>query len=324
VAAFPYYFGVSKFYISLMKRLNKILPARNFASRPCALAAVFCLPLISSPAQPAAVPAAASPAGHLEGFTDTSMLPGGKWHQHDPNRPQPDIVTPGATFSQGAPPPSDAEVLFDGKDLSKWQGGQGKDLDWKLRDAAWKVQDGYLEVTPPKGEDIRTRGKWSDFQLHIEWAAPTPPSGHGQARGNSGILINNMYEVQVLDSYQDKTYPDGQAGALYGQMPPLVNASKPAGEWQTYDIIWESPRWNDKNELIQKACVTVIFNGVVVQHRTEYIGSTDGIGGSVAYKAPSFYKQHDPAVFIELQNHNSNPVRFRNIWIRDLHLKERE
>jgi len=261
---------------------------------------------------------------HIEGFTNTSILPGGKWHQHDPNRPQPDVVTPGATFSQGAPPPSDAEVLFDGTDLSKWQGGQGKDLNWAVRDAAWKVQDGYVEVTPPKGEDIRTRGKWSDFQLHVEWAAPTPPKGHGQARGNSGILINNMYEVQVLDSYQDKTYPDGQAGALYGQMPPLVNASKPPGEWQTYDIIWESPRWNTQGELVQKACVTVIYNGVVVQHRTEYIGSTDGIGGSVPYKGKSFYKQHDPAVFIELQNHNSNPVRFRNIWIRDLHLAERE
>ena len=110
-------------------------------------------------------------------------------------------------------------------------------------------------------------------------------------------MINNMYEIQVLDSYHDKTYPDGQAGALYGRMPPLVNPGKPPGEWETYDIIWESPRWNEKNELVQKACVTVIYNGVVVQHRTEFIGSTDGIGGSVAYKAKSFYKQRDPAVF---------------------------
>jgi hypothetical protein len=265
-----------------------------------------------------------APSEHIEGFTNTSLLSGGKWHEHDPNRPQPPVVTPGATFSQNAPPPSDAEVLFDGKDLSKWEGGAGKNWEWPVREAAWKVQDGYTEVTPPKGEDIRTRGKWSDFQLHVEWCAPTPPANHGQARGNSGILINNMYEVQVLDSYHEKTYPDGQAGALYGQRPPLVNASKPPGEWQTYDIIWESPRWNDQGELIQKACVTVIFNGVVVQHRSEYIGSTDGIGGGVPYKGKSFYKQHDPAVFIELQNHNNNPVRYRNIWIRDLHVAERE
>jgi len=269
-------------------------------------------------------PAAAGQQDQIEGFTNTPMLPGGKWHQHDPNRPQPPVVTPGATFSQGAPPPSDAEMLFDGKDLSKWQGGLEKDPHWTDKPAAWKVHDGYTEVTPPDGTDIRTRGKWTDFQLHIEWATPNPPAGHGQARGNSGVLINDMYEVQVVDSYQDKTYPDGQAGALYGQSPPLVNPARPPGEWQTYDIIWESPRWNDKGELIQKACVTVIYNGVVVQHRTEFIGRTEGIGDGVAYKAKPFYQQHDPAVFIQLQNHHSNPVRFRNIWIRDLNLAERE
>jgi len=246
------------------------------------------------------------------------MLPGGKWHQHDPNRPQPPVVRPGTNFSQGAPPPSDAEILFDGQDLSKWQGGLEKNPFWKDQPATWKVRDGYVEVSPPDGTDIRTRGKWTDFQLHIEWATPDPPTGHGQTRGNSGIEINGMYEIQVLDSFNDKTYPDGQAGALYGQMPPFVNPSKPPGEWQTYDIIWESPRWNDKGELIQKACVTVIYNGVVVQHRTEFIGRTEGIGDGVAYKAKPFYQQHDPAVFIQLQNHHSNPVRFRNIWIRDL------
>jgi Domain of Unknown Function (DUF1080) len=255
---------------------------------------------------------------HIEGFTDTPMLPDGKWHQHDPNRPQPTMVTPGATFSQSAPPPSDAEVLFDGKDLSKWEGGLERDPNWKGQDATWKVQDGYVQVSPPDGTDIRTREKWTDFQLHIEWATPAPPTGHGQTRGNSGVLINGMYEIQVLDSYNDKTYPDGQAGALYGQVPPLVNPCKPAGEWQTYDIIWESPRWNDKGELTHKACATVIFNGVVVQNRSEFIGRTEGIGDGVAYKAKPFYQQHDPAVFIQLQNHHSNPVRFRNIWIRDL------
>jgi len=258
----------------------------------------------------------------IEGFTNTSMLPGGKWHQHDPNRPQPTVITPGATFSQGAPAPSDAEVLFDGKDLSKWTSKNGGA-------ANWKVQDGYMEVSPPNGNDIRTVGKWSDFQLHVEWAAPTNTTDargntlHGQGRGNSGIMINNMYEIQVLDSYHDKTYADGQAGGIYGQTPPLVNANKPPGEWQTYDIIWNSPRWNDKGELTQKATVTVIHNGVVVQDKTEFLGGTDGIG-SIPWKSPSAYKQHPPEVFIALQNHNANPVHYRNIWIRDLHLAERQ
>ena len=277
------------------------------------MAAASCMAQTTPPA------AAAAAQEQIEGFKDTGMLPGGKWHQHDPDRPQPPVVTPGATFSQGAPPPSDAEILFDGKDLSKWENGRGGP-------AGWKVQDGYAEVS--RSGDIRTRGKWSDFQLHVEWAAPTNITDdqgqtlHGQARGNSGILINNMYEVQVLDSYHDKTYPDGQAGAIYGQSPPLVNASKPPGEWQTYDIIWESPRWNDKGELIQKASVTVLHNGIVVQHKTEFIGGTDSIG-STAWRTPSLYKPHPPEVFIELQNHNNNPVHYRNIWIRDLHLAER-
>jgi len=295
-----------------------------FHARVLAFLAVLALASCSTRTQTSAPPAAASAGVMIEGFTNTPMLPDGKWHQHDPNRPQPPVVTPGATFSQDAPPPSDAEVLFDGKDLSKWQGGLEKNPNWTNQPASWKVQDGYVEVSPPDGTDIRTREKWTDFQLHIEWATPKPPTGHGQARGNSGVLINDMYEIQVVDSYQDKTYPDGEAGALYGQMPPLVNPAKPPGEWQTYDIIWESPRWNDKGELTQKACVTVIYNGVVVQHRSEFIGRTEGIGDGVAYKAKPFYQQHDPAVFIQLQNHHSNPVRFRNIWVRDLNLAERE
>jgi hypothetical protein len=250
----------------------------------------------------------AKAAEQIDGFRDTPMLPNGKWHIHDPDRPQPRVVTPGATFSQAAPAPSDAEVLFDGKDLAKWQTADGKD-------AAWKVQDGYLETG--RGGGIRTRGKWGDFQLHIEWAAPTPARGSGQGRGNSGVLINGMYEVQVLDSYQAKTYPDGQAAAIYGQVPPLVNASKPPGEWQTYDIVFEQPRWNEKNELVKKACVTVIHNGVVVHHRYEYVGGTDGISKEVPWKSPAKYTPHPPEAFIELQDHN-NPVRYRNIWIRSL------
>ena len=183
-------------------------------------------------------PAAEVVTNGVTGYQDTPMQRDGRWHVHDPARPQPAIVTPGATFSQGAPPPSDAVVLFDGHGLAKWQNDQGGD-------AAWPTQDDYVETKSHSG-GIRTRGKWADFQLHVEWSTPNPPTGTGQGRGNSGILINNMYEVQVLDSYASKTYPDGQAAAIYGQSPPLVNASKPPGEWQTYDILFESPRWNDQ------------------------------------------------------------------------------
>jgi hypothetical protein len=275
------------------------------------LAGMLALAVSSSPAQTNGTNGTVET---IEGFKDTPLLPGGKWHMHDPDRPQPPVVTPGATFSQNAPPPSDAEVLFDGTNLAKWQSDNG-------RDATWKVQDGYTQVTGRAG--IRTREKWSDFQLHVEFSEPTPATGHGQGRGNSGILINNLYEVQVVDSYHDKTYADGQAGAIYGQMPPLVNPTKPPGEWQTYDIIWESPRWNETNELVQKAVVTVLFNGVVVQHKTELIGSTDGIGGEPWRSAP-VYKPHSPEVFIELQNHGGNQVRYRNIWVRDLNVAERQ
>lgn len=157
----------------------------------------------------------------VEGITDTPLEPGGKWHVHDPARPQPVVVTPAATFSQAAPAPADAEVLFDGHGLAKWINARGTP-------ANWQTNADYVE-TAPSGGGIRTIGKWADFQLHVEWASPNPPDGSGQGRGNSGILINDMYEVQVLDSYQAKTYADGQAGAIYGQSPPLVNACKPPG-----------------------------------------------------------------------------------------------
>ncbi len=249
----------------------------------------------------------------IDGFKDTPMEADGQWHVHDPDRPQPRVVTPGENFSQNAPAPSDAEILFSGTDLSKWETGDGQD-------AKWNVRDGYVETQ--RGGGIRTRGKWADFQLHVEFSEPNPPQGSSQGRGNSGILINNMYEVQVLDSYQAKTYADGQCAAIYGQSPPLVNASKPPGAWQTYDIIFESPRWNEKSELTKKAMITVIHNGVVVQNHYELAGMTDGINSLVPWKSLSKYPPpHAPEVFIELQDHN-NPVRFRNIWIRTLGQRE--
>ena len=166
-----------------------------------------------------------------------------------------------------------------------------------------------MEVKPGSGS-IRTKDRFGDFQLHLELATPWDVTGNSQGRGNSGILINGIYEVQVLDSFHNKTYPDGQAGALYGQTPPLRNASKPAGAWQTYDIIFEVPRWNDEGELTKKAYVTVIHNGVVLHHRRAFMGPTQ-------HRSIGDYEQHPPKVFIQLQDHN-NPTRFRNIWVRPL------
>ena len=155
--------------------------------------------------------------------------------------------------------------LFDGKDLTKWTSGGGE--------AKWKIENGYMEVAPKTGS-IQTKERFADFQLHIEFATPVEVKGNGQGRGNSGILMNGVYEIQVLDCYDNPTYPDGQAGGLYGQSPPLVNASKKPGEWQSYDIIWESPRWDADKKIAKKAAVTVIHNGVVLHHRKEFTGTT--------------------------------------------------
>ena len=237
------------------------------------------------------------------GYTTTPMIPGTTWHVHDGDRPQPPIVTPAATFSHQAPPPSDAIVLFDGTDLSKWEHGGGAA-------AKWKIQNGYMEVTPKSGS-LHTIGKFADFQLHIEFATPSEAKGTSQGRGNSGILMNGIYEIQVLDSYENKTYPDGQAGGLYGQTPPLVNASKPPGQWQSYDILFESPRWDDAGKLVKKANTTVIHNGVVLHHKRELTGTTPH------QQVGNYNKPHPPEMFIQLQDHN-NTTRFRNIWIRSI------
>ncbi|MDB6155523.1 MAG: hypothetical protein JWL90_3976 [Chthoniobacteraceae bacterium] len=255
---------------------------------------ILALSLAAATLLPSAVRAA-------EGYTDTPMQPDGKWHVHDPARPIPQVITPGATFSQMAGAPSDAVVLFDGKDFSKWKGEKG--------DVQWKIEDGYMETT--KSGRIRTKDEFGDFQLHIEWATPAAVSGNGQGRGNNGVNIFGRYEIQVLDSYNNPTYADGQASAIYGQKPPLVNASRPPGEWQTYDIIWEAPLWDENKKLVKKAYVTVLHNGVVVHHRQELYGSTP-------YRALGNYDSPQPPKgYIELYEHG-NPVRFRNIWIRPL------
>ena len=236
------------------------------------------------------------------GYKDTPLIPGTEWHVHDGDRPQPRVITPGATFTHMAPAPSDAIVLFDGTDLSKWQHGDGSP-------GKWKIENGYMEVVPKSGI-LRTKDKFGDFQLHLEFATPAKVEGSGQGRGNNGVNIFGRYEIQVLDSYHNPTYPDGQAGAIYGQTPPLVNASKGPGEWQTYDIIWEAPRWDAEGKQTKKAYATVIQNGAVLHHRRELIGNT-------GHRIVGNYNNPQETGPIELYEHG-NPVRFRNIWLRPL------
>lgn len=237
------------------------------------------------------------------GYQDTPIIPGTKWHVHDGERPQPKVVTPGEfpTQEKAGTAPSDAVVLFDGKDLSKWKGKNGE--------AAWKVENGYFEVVKGTGE-ITTKEEFGpDMQLHLEWWAPTESKGTGQGRNNSGVFLFGRYEIQILDSYQNPTYPDGQATAIYGFMPPLVNASRPPGQWQSYDIIFNGPRF-ENGELKKPAFVTVLHNGVLTQNHTQLIGDTP-------HKKVGSYKPHGEKGPIKLQDHG-DPIRFRNIWIREL------
>jgi len=242
------------------------------------------------------------------GYTDTPMLPSGKWHVHDPARPHPTVVTPAGRFSDGAKAPSDAIVLFDGHDLSLWESDKGGP-------APWKVRDGFMETTPNSGY-IHTKEQFSDFQLHLEWAEPAKVEGNSQERGNSGVFLQGVYEVQVLDCYDNPTYADGQCGALYGQTPPLVNACKKPGEWQTYDIIFESARFGENHQLIRPASVTVIQNGLLLHHKQPLLGPT-------GHKILAHYDKDTPDLGpLALQDHH-NPVRFRNIWIRKIAEEEK-
>ncbi|MHA7100393.1 3-keto-disaccharide hydrolase [Roseivirga pacifica] len=212
--------------------------------------------------------------------------------------PVPRKVTPGK--NGGAP--SDAIVLFDGTNLSEWKSKNDGSA------AAWKVESGYMEVVGGKG-DIMTNKKFGDIQLHIEWSAPTKIVGEGQGRGNSGVFLQEKYEVQVLDSYVSKTYSNGQAASLYKQSIPLVNATVAPGEWNVYDILYTAPRFNEDGIKVSDGYVTVIHNGVVVQNHQRLLGTTEYIG----------FPKNDAhgEGSIVLQDHG-NPVRFRNIWIREL------
>jgi len=257
-------------------------------------------------APPASAPPA-PPGNHDLGFTDTPMLPNLPWHVHDPDRPHPPVVTPANT--PGAPP-SDAIVLFDGKDLSHWRDHASTITHAGVDDGppAWKLENGYVEGVAKTG-DIATKEKFGDIQLHVEWASPNPPRGNSQARGNSGILLMGRYEVQVLDAWENPTYADGQAAAIYGQWPPIANPARRPGEWNTYDIVFEAPRL-DGDKVLKPAVITVFFNGVLVQNHQASMGP-------MVYRQVARYVAQPAADSLVLQNHN-DPVRFRNIWVRRL------
>jgi hypothetical protein len=227
-----------------------------------------------------------------------------KWEIHDRNRPVPAVIDPGTASTQETPgrPPSDAIVLFDGKDLSKWQHKDGTP-------AKWKVETGYFEVVPKTGQ-LYTRESFGDCQLHVEFAEPQPAKGQDQDRGNSGVFLHGLYEVQVLDSYESKTYADGQASAVYGQFPPLVNASRPPAQWQMYDIIFHGPRFDAAGKLLRPARITAFHNGALVQDNVELTGPTGH------HQRPP-YTAGPEKLPLSLQDHN-HPVRYRNIWLREL------
>ncbi len=222
------------------------------------------------------------------------------WRQHELKRTRPPVIDPGPAHPS-VPAPRDAVVLFDGTNLDGWQSASGGQADWT-------VADGAMTVKPGAGA-IRTKKEFGDCQLHVEWASPKPVRGKGQDRGNSGIFFMGMFEVQVLDSYKADTYADGQAGAIYGQFPPIFNASLPPGEWQTYDIAFRRTRFDETGKLLEPARLTVIHNGVVVQNNEELLGQTNWLR----------YMPFEPGEKgpIELQDH-SHPVKFRNMWLREL------
>jgi hypothetical protein len=208
--------------------------------------------------------------------------------------PEPEVIDPGpAQVPVG--PPSDAIVLFGGTDLSHWKDGEN-----------WKISDG---VATASRTGITTKESFGDCQLHIEFATPAVVKGSGQGRGNSGVYMMERYEIQILDSFDNKTYFDGQCGAIYKEQPPTVNACRKPGEWQTYDIIWEGPRFDDAGHVTRPAIVTVLHNGVLIHHRFELLGAT-------SYEEPPKYSKHPDKAPIHLQFHG-DPVRFRNIWVRE-------
>lgn len=219
--------------------------------------------------------------------------------------PVPPVVTSGTCIDGGGfTAPSDAVVLFDGKDLSAWENTQGGP-------AGWTVKNGVMTVDKSKG-DIRTKAKFENFQLHIEWCIPKGIHGEGQARGNSGVYLQGMYEVQVLDNYDNKTYVNGQAGSIYKQSAPLANAMRKPGEWNVYDIIYTAPVFKEDGSYRSYPYVTVIHNGVVVQNHTMILGTTEYIG------FPQVRSHGAGPILLQSHGDPSEPISFRNIWIRPM------
>ena len=249
------------------------------------------------------VPDSNAQHGSQMGYEDTPMLPGGKWHVHDAHRPQPVKVTAGTYSTQESAglPPSDAELLFDGKDLSKWKLANGDP-------APWTVRDGYMEVAPKTG-DIYTREEFGGIQLHVEWRTPTPLKPGNVWQGNSGVFLFGRYELQVFESSRNLIYADGEAGAIYGQVPPLVNPSRDPGEWQIYDIIFDPAHFKDGN-LKTPAYITVFWNGVVIHNHTAILGET-------GHRIFPRYTERGPTGPVRLQDHGDLD-RYRNIWVRRL------
>jgi hypothetical protein len=245
------------------------------------------------------------------GYTDTPKLPNSPWRVHDRNRPQPKMVVPG---DKPGAPPSDAIVLFDGRDFSEWEPAEEKNfgsaygrhvLDPKI------IQDGSFDIMQTGW--MQTKRHFGDCQLHIEWRALEKPDGNNLDWGNSGIFFLGHYELQILESHDNRIYADGMAGAVYGQSPPLVNPSLPPGRWQTYDVVFTAPRFDGAQpKLLRPAYITVFFNGVLAQNHTEILGDT-------RHQTLPDYRSHDSTGPIVLQPHRS-AVRFRNIWVRPLKL----
>ncbi|MBN1554785.1 MAG: DUF1080 domain-containing protein [Phycisphaerae bacterium] len=235
---------------------------------------------------------------HL-GYSDTPVLEDSGYHVHDGTRPQPPVVTPG----EGTAAPSDAKVIFNGSDMSGWVSANDPS-----KPAEWKVENGIMEVVPGTG-DIQTADGFGSMQLHLEFVSPEVIKGEGQGRGNSGVFLMTLYEIQVLDNYNNPTYPDGTVGGIYGQYPPRANAIRQPGAWNTYDILWEAPEFNGE-KLVKPAFVTVLLNNILLHHHKELQGPT-------RHKELTQYKAHAPRLPLKLQDHG-DLVRFRNLWVREL------
>ena len=231
------------------------------------------------------------------GYEDTPRLPNSRWRVHDKNRPLPPMVAPGA---HSAAPPGDAIVLFNGKDLSEWPGGNEKG-----------IEGGCINIV--KTGELRTKREFGDCQLHVEWATPAVADGDAMTWGNSGVFFLGKYELQIMESHDVQIYADGIAGALYGQFPPLVNASRKPGEWQTFDVVFTAPRF-EGDQVVRPACFTVFWNGILVHNHQASLGTT-------RHRALATYDSKDTKGPITLQMHGS-AVKFRNIWVRPLAAEE--